>query len=351
MAKRGVRGDDEDLQKLFDIVFDSDNEVSDLSFSDSDSEEPQAVVQSVSSFESSDGSEDNDECAPAPPKRGRTTTQTKQGEWDWKQIDNNPVIFPFNVYSGVCEDLLDKYKSQPASELLIFLEYMGPLFGQICDKTNAYARKQLNNKDRKELKDDDKWFETTPDEIRAYFALVILMSQMRNSRFQLYWSKNRCLETPIFHETMSRERFTLISRFLHFMDDEEADQHDKLKKIRPIIEHFSSKFFQLYSPYQDIALDESLMKFRGRLSYVQCNRSKRARFGIKFYKICESSSGYCLSFKIYIGDDVTDPTLPASTNVVLNLCAPLLDKGHTLFIDNWYSSPDLFRRQTDRQMS
>ncbi|GBN32390.1 hypothetical protein AVEN_133528-1 [Araneus ventricosus] len=90
------------------------------------------------------------------------------------------------------------------------------------------------------------------------------------------------------------------------------------------------------------------MKLRGRLSYVQCNRSKRARFGIKFYKICESSSGYCLSFKIYIGN-VTDPNLPASTNVVLSLCEPLLDKGHTLFIDNRYSSPDSFRRLTDRQ--
>jgi hypothetical protein len=149
MAKRVVRGDDEDLQKLFDSVFDSDNEVSNLSFSDSDSEELQAVVQSVSSSESSDESDDNDECEPAPPKCGHTMTQTKQSEWDWKQTDNNPVIFPFNVYSGVCEDLLDKYKSQPASELHIFLEFMGPLFGLICDKTNAYARKQLNNKDTK----------------------------------------------------------------------------------------------------------------------------------------------------------------------------------------------------------
>jgi hypothetical protein len=91
------------------------------------------------------------------------------------------------------------------------------------------------------------------------------------------------------------------------------------------------------------------MKFRGRLSFVQCNRSKRARFGIKFYKICESSSGYCSYFKIYVGDDVTDPSLPAGTNVVLNMSEPLLDKGHTLYLDNWYSSPNLCRRLTDRQ--
>jgi hypothetical protein len=111
MAKRVVRADDEEgLQKLFD----SDNEVSDLSFSDSDSEELQEVVES----ESTDESDDNDECAPAPSKRGRS-------EWDWKQIDNNPVIIPFNVYSGVCEDLLHKYKSQQASQLHIFSNIWG----------------------------------------------------------------------------------------------------------------------------------------------------------------------------------------------------------------------------------
>jgi hypothetical protein len=31
------------------------------------------------------------------------------------------------------------------------------------------------------------------------------------------------------------------------------------------------------------------------------------------------------------------------------MCAPLLDRGHTLYIDNWYSSSDLFRRLTERQ--
>jgi hypothetical protein len=79
-------------------------------------------------------------------------------------------------------------------------------------------RMQQSNADRKKLKNDDKWFETTPDKMRAYIGLVILMSQVRKPKIQLYWSKNRCLETAIFHETMSREIFQLISRFLHFTD-------------------------------------------------------------------------------------------------------------------------------------
>ena len=42
-----------------------------------------------------------------------------------------------------------------------------------------------------------------------------------------------------------------------------------------------------------------------------------------------------------------DPNLPANTSVVINKCEP--GRGHTLFLDNWYSSPDLFRRLTERK--
>jgi hypothetical protein len=107
----------------------------------------------------------------------------------------------------------------------------------------------LNNPDRKKLKDDNKWFDTTADEIRAYFALVILMSQVRKSRIQLYWSKNKCIDTPIFREIMSRKRFKLISRFLHFTNDNNEDGNDKLKKNRPIITTFLYKIFRTVSPF------------------------------------------------------------------------------------------------------
>jgi hypothetical protein len=101
---------------------------------------------------------------------------------------------------------LQKYGLEPPSELAIFSEYMEPLFQKICDETNAYASKQLNYPQRKKFK-DDKWFDTTVDVIRAYFSLITIMSQVRKPRIQSYWSKNKCIETPIFRETIPRERF------------------------------------------------------------------------------------------------------------------------------------------------
>ncbi|PSN31069.1 hypothetical protein C0J52_24189 [Blattella germanica] len=70
-------------------------------------------------------------------------------DWNWTESDNNPVIHPFTDNSGVCENLLNKFDSDPPSELSIFSEFIEPLFDKIYNETNAYAVKQLNNSDRK----------------------------------------------------------------------------------------------------------------------------------------------------------------------------------------------------------
>ena len=41
------------------------------------------------------------------------------------------------------------------------------------------------------------------------------------------------------------------------------------------------RYCHVFSPGKDVSLDESLVLFKGRLSFQQYIRSKRARFGIK----------------------------------------------------------------------
>ena len=57
--------------------------------------------------------------------------------------------------------------------------------------------------------------------------------------------------------------------------------------------------------------------------------------------MCESESGYCSQFKIYIGKDKIGD-MPASESVVMELSKHVLGKGYTIYLDNWYSSPNLF---------
>lgn len=97
---------------------------------------------------------------------------------------------------------------------------------------------------------------------------------------------------------------------------------------------------------KSFAVDESLIKFRSRLSYVQFNSSKRARFGAKFHKLCESSRSYCLNSSIYTGKSEKTPAtdgLFCSKTVVLDLIGKRLPDSHTIFMDKCYSSSILFR--------
>ncbi|KAJ8934768.1 hypothetical protein NQ318_010424 [Aromia moschata] len=64
----------------------------------------------------------------------------------------------------------------------------------------------------------------------------------------------------------------------------------------------------------------------------------------------DSITGYILDFIIYTGatTETAQSNFGKSGDVVVTPLDPYLDEGHTLFIDNWYSSPDLFLWLYDR---
>ena len=99
------------------------------------------------------------------------------------------------------------------------------------------------------------------------------------------------LETPFFKNTMPRDRFLQIMNYFHICDNGTADANDGLTKIRTFLELIMEKLKTNYIPTQDISTDESLLKFKGRLKFKQYNPQKRARFGIKLYKVCQSNVG------------------------------------------------------------
>lgn len=147
---------------------------------------------------------------------------------------------------------------------------------------------------------------------------------------------------------MSKNWFLMISKFLHFRNNENDDSslspYDrKILKIRPILEHTKKIFTELYVPSKHLSLDESLLLWKGRLSWVQCIRTKAARFGIKSYEPCEAVTGYQLRCLLYTGKNSSMFEGPVhgfqncTAKVVLELMNGYLDVGHTLVMDNWYN--------------
>jgi hypothetical protein len=141
-------------------------------------------------------------------------------------------------------------------------------------------------------------------------------------------------------------------KFLHFADNTNKANYEgpaNLYKTFPVLSHLSYKFQNLWLPGQNISVDESLTLWKGRLSFKQYLPLKAAKFGIKTYELCESSSEYLWSLVVYTGKDTNFQSslvtngMNKTTAIVLHLVEPLLEKGHTVWLDNCYNSPALAR--------
>jgi hypothetical protein len=210
----------------------------------------------------------------------------------------------------------------------------------LAEETNRYARQ----------KNVPGWVDTTGPEMGLFLAVTLAMSHQIKSQIKDYWSTNPISHSPFFARTMSRDRYMQIRWNLHFSDNSVASA-DRLHKIKPILNILRRTFKEAYSPGENLCVDESLLLWKGPLSFKQFNPNKRARFGIKLFVLCDATS-YVLDLIFYTGAATEldeKEILGVSTSVVTTLMAPYLDVGHKLYVDNWYTSPNLFLLLHDRK--
>ncbi|GFT85229.1 piggyBac transposable element-derived protein 4 [Trichonephila clavipes] len=223
------------------------------------------------------------------------------------------------------------------------------LIDLIVHETNRYAEQTIGSSIPRKHSRSKKWEPTSNKEMPVFIALIILQGIVKKTTNEQYWSKRHSISTPFFSKVMSYRRFNLIYRFLHFSNNEtfvtETHECPKLSKIWPVLKYLTIRFKEVVTPDRDVTIEESLMLFKGRLGWKQYMPLKRSRFGIKSYMLCESKSGYVWSLIIYTVKgtlfDEKYKHMCMSSQVVMTLMEPLLNKGHCLTTDNFYSSPEL----------
>ena len=135
---------------------------------------------------------------------------------------------------------------------------------------------------------------------------------------------------------MSRTRFLQILRYLHFADNSCAPPHDsadynKLYKIQPFLDLVIARLQEVYTPERQLAIDETLIKFKGKIHFRQFIPIKPGRFGIKAFTLAESSSGYVVNSKIYTGKENNEVQRDLGRKAVMSVMQPYLDKGFVLY--------------------
>lgn len=102
---------------------------------------------------------------------------------------------------------------------------------------------------------------------------------------------------------------------------------------------FWERLRKVYSPGQNLSVDESLVLFKGRVHFRQYIKTKRARFGIKLYELT-TSDGITLDLLVYCGTGMFDDdnfdasTMPASERIPVKLMGMFYIR--TIFIPALY---------------
>lgn len=217
------------------------------------------------------------------------------------------------------------------------------LMGKVAFETNRYY-KQVIEKEMLSSR-TSRWSDTTADEMYVFIAITMLMTRNKKLEIAEYWSTDPYLHSPIFGQLMSRNRYQILLRFIHFCNNENQIPNDSLFKIDMVFQSIRKNFKDILVPFKNLVIDESLMLWKGRLSFKQFIRTKRHRFGIKFFVLCDVETDFILDIIIYTGKSTkivsSDLNLGQSGAIVKTLMHKYFNKGHCLFTDNWYTSPIL----------
>jgi hypothetical protein len=277
------------------------------------------------------------EAEPAPndnPEPAESRWKTDRKEWEWEEearsfTSKGKVLFPEANYTQFKEmspsDLFDLFLDKDILELIAI---------RSCEYAMAQHGMAVS---------------ISSDDIRVFFAILILSGYNKVTDYKLYWSNSEDTENRLVKGAMSRNRFLLIKRCFHMGNNAELE-NDRFRKVRPLAHHLLNKFTEMYVPEQELSHDEAMIKYFGKNGLKQAIRNKPIRFGYKVW-VLATVSGYVVTFDLYQGKGIGTyttqnvKTVGAAAASVLDLLDLLpeekLNLPYHLYADNFFSSHKL----------
>ena len=239
----------------------------------------------------------------------------------------NNILQPYDVFSLiVTDDLID----------------------MIVLQTNKYATDYINNSTVTRSSRVKSWTLINNAEMKNFLGRIMCISHVKMPEIHLYWSTAEHYKYTFISKCMSRDRFQLLLKFLHFSDNSLNINNDRLFKVRPLLDAFVQKFQELYTPGSAVVIDEFLIPFRGCLNFKQYIPGKSHKYGCKLYKLCSPNS-YTWNIQVYVGKCENVASFGHAESKVIQLANDLLGCGRTIFGDNFYSSVPLVQHLLEKK--
>lgn len=217
----------------------------------------------------------------------------------------------------------------------------------LCENTNKQAAK-AKAKGAKYT-----WNAVGADEFYKYIGILFYMAMVKLHDIRDHWKQKTIFSVPFLATVMSRDRYRSISWNVHMSDpdkDEENDrkrgtsQYDKLFRLRPFMDTIQNACKTFFHPRRNISVDERMVAWKANSGMTQYMKAKPVKWGFKLFVLCDSSNGYTVDFSVYPGKNTFEMGNGLTYDTVMSLVnRNYLGSGYHVYVDNFYTSPKLFR--------
>lgn len=199
-----------------------------------------------------------------------------------------------------------------------------------------------------------KWVPTNESEMKAFIGTLYYMGIVKMPSYQMYWNTEYLTEIKGFRGIMSRDRWMLLWQFFHVVNNEgmvprDDPAFDKLFKIKPLMKILIQNWQENYYPGKNVSVDESIIAFKGRTNMMQYMPQKPHKWGIKAWVLAEAKTGYIYNWEVYRGATGNTET-GLTKNVVMDICKPIYGNRHHVYMDNYFSSPELYESLAQQEL-
>ncbi|XP_066951251.1 uncharacterized protein [Macrobrachium rosenbergii] len=185
-----------------------------------------------------------------------------------------------------------------------------------------------------------------PAELRALLGLLIFSGCQRNNHLSFREMWDPSTGAGLYCSTMSFGRFEFLLNCLQFDNPETREDRqktDKFAPVRKIWDIFIQKCGEMYTPSENLTVDEQLLGFRGRCPFKMYIRNKHQKRGLKLMLITDSKSNYLLGGIPYLGKQETGASDFHNLGhyFIKELTRPYHNTSRNVTTDSWFTSVPL----------
>ena len=199
-------------------------------------------------------------------------------------------------------------------------------------------------------------------ELKAFIGLLVFTA--------IFKSGNESLDSlfatdgtgrDIFRCTMTKNRMLFLLSALRFDNAEDRDERkkeDPTAAISKIFKRFIENSQDCISLGTNVTIDEMLVPFRGRCSFIVYMPKKPAKYGLKVLCMTDARTHYLYNAYIYCGkgsDGFTlaneEKKLKIPSQSVVRLVKPVETSHRNVTADNWFGSIELTQELLKRGLT